>query len=67
MVTVGRGLTLSVNVLELVHPLANVTVAEYVVVVVGDTVIVDVVAPVLHKCDTIGLLFAFVDVESVAD
>lgn len=64
---VGRGFTVRLKVLVLVHPLANVTVAEYVVVVEGETVMVDVVAPVLHRWDTIGLLLAFVEVESVAD
>jgi hypothetical protein len=47
----GNGFTVTVLEHELVHPLAFVTVTEYVVVVVGLTVIDAVVAPVLHRND----------------
>ena len=47
----GSGFTVTVVEHELVHPLPLVTVTVYVVVTVGLTVIVAVVAPVLQRKD----------------
>jgi hypothetical protein len=47
----GSGFTVTVVEQELVHPAALVTVTVYVVVTVGLTVIVAVVAPVLQRND----------------
>src|SRR5436190_744308 len=47
----GNGLTVTVVEHELVHPLPLVTVTVYVVVTVGRTVIVAVIAPVLQRKD----------------
>jgi hypothetical protein len=41
----GSGLTVMVRVVDALHPSLFVTTTVYVVVVVGDTVIADVVAP----------------------
>ena len=49
MLAVGTGLTVITRLAVEVQPLALVTVTVYVVVVVGFTGIVAVVAPVFHK------------------
>lgn len=52
MLHTGAGFTTTVVEHELVQPLASVTVTVYVVVAIGVTVIVAVVAPVLQRNDT---------------
>jgi len=49
METVGNGLTVTTTLAELVQPLLSVPVTVYVVVAVGDTVIVAIVLLLLHK------------------
>ena len=48
----GGGATVTVVEHELVQPFASVTVTVYTVVTLGVTVVIGVVAPVLHKKDT---------------
>ena len=48
-VALGAGKTVTVVVVEAVQPLALVAVTVYVVVIVGDTITVALVAPVLHR------------------
>jgi hypothetical protein len=45
---VGNGLTVTVILVFAWQPLASVAVTVYVVVVLGDTVMLVVVAPLLH-------------------
>ena len=45
----GNGFTVICLVVDPEHPLVLITLTEYVVVVVGETLIVAVVAPVDHK------------------
>ena len=49
--TLASGLTVTGLEATLTHPLASVAVTEYVVVAFGETVIADVVAPVLQMYD----------------
>ena len=46
---VGRGLTVIITSSLSVHPLPSVTVTVYVVVTTGETVVLAVVALLLHK------------------
>ena len=47
----GGGATVTVVEHELVQPLASVTVTVYTVVTLGVTVVIGVVAPLLHRKD----------------
>ena len=49
IVGVGKGFTITVSLVLAIHPLSSFTVTLYVVVVVGLTVILLVVDPVLHS------------------
>ena len=49
MAAFGSGFTVTIRLAASVQPLPSVTVTPYVVVLAGDTVMADVVAPLLHR------------------
>lgn len=49
IITVGKGLTITVSDVVAVHPFMSVTVSEYVVFEIGFTVMEGVMAPLLQR------------------